>query len=210
VDWWWRRQLEGEGLDAVIDGQDRIVSRAQLLAAERTDKEIRKHLRRRSWQTVHPGVYATHTGPVGYEGRLLAGLLYAGPEAAWSHYTAAEQLGLVKPDGERHVHLTIPIERRVRPRPNLRIHRVDSWIGRLAAATPPRSAPAHAVLEIVGLTGTLDEAATVIAEACQSGRVAPDEILRVLGDYRRLRHGCDLRAILADVAAGSHSLLELR
>jgi very-short-patch-repair endonuclease len=210
MDWWWRRQLDGEGLDALIDAQNRIVSRPQLMAAGRTDKEIRRQLRRRSWKTVHPGVYATHTGPIGYEAQLLAGLLYAGPEAAWSHYTAAEQLGLVKPDSDRHVHLTIPINRRVRARPNLRIHRVDRWSDRLAAATPPRSAPAHAVLEVVGLTSTLDDAAAVIAGACQSGRVDPAEILRALRCHRRLRHGRDLKPILVDVAAGSHSLLELR
>jgi len=210
MDWWWRRQLDGEGLDALIDAQNRIVSRVQLLAARRTESEIRRRLRRRSWQTIHPGVYATHTGPIGYEERLLAGLLYAGPEAAWSHYTAAEQFGLIKPDSERQVHLSIPATRRVRGRPDLRIHRVDQWIDRLAAATPPRSAPAHAVLEVVGLVGTLDDAAAVVAEACQSGRVDPAEILRSLANHRRLRHGRDLRPILADVAAGSHSLLELR
>ncbi|QNE19312.1 hypothetical protein F1D05_17050 [Kribbella qitaiheensis] len=210
MDWWWRRQLDSMGLDALIDAQHRIVSRVQLLAARRTESEIRRRLRRRTWQTVHPGVYATHTGPIGYEEHLLAGLLYAGPEAAWSHYTAAEQLGLIKPDSDRPVHLTIPVHRRVRRRPNLKIHRVERWSDRLAAAIPPRSAPAHAVLEAAGLTGTLDDAAAVVAEACQSGRVDPAEILRTLGDHRRHKHGRQLRAILADVAAGSHSLLELR
>jgi very-short-patch-repair endonuclease len=210
VDWWWRRQLEGEGLDALIDAQHRIVSRSQLLAAQRTESEIRRRLRRRSWQTIHPGVYATHTGPIGYEEQLLAGLLYAGPQAAWSHHTAAEQLGLLKPDSDRPVHLTIPIHRRVRARPNLKIHRVDRWNDRLASAIPPRTAPAHAVLEVVGSTGTLDDAAALIAEACQSGRVKPAEILQALEDHRRLRHGRQLKPILADVAAGSHSLLELR
>jgi very-short-patch-repair endonuclease len=210
MDWWWRRQLDDEGLDALIDAQHRIVSRIQLLAAARTESEIRRRLRRRSWQTVHPGVYATHNGPIGYEEHLLAGLLYAGPEAAWSHYTAAEQLGLIKPDSDRPVHLTIPVHRRVRRRPNLKIHRVERWSDRLASAIPPRSAPAHAVLEAAGLSGTLDDAAAVVAEACQSGRVDPAEILRTLGDHRRHRHGRQLRSILTDVAAGSHSLLELR
>ncbi|TDU90541.1 hypothetical protein EV138_4132 [Kribbella voronezhensis] len=210
MDWWWRRHLDDEGLDALIDAQNRIVSRVQLLAAGRTESELRRRLRRRSWQVVHPGVYATHNGPIGYEEHLLAALLYAGPEAAWSHYTPAEQLGLIKPDGDRPVHLTIPLHRRVRKRPNLKIHRVDRWSSRLASATPLRSAPAHAVLEVVGLTGSLDDAAAVVAEACQSGRVDPAEILRTLGDHRRHRHGRQLRAILRDVAAGSHSLLELR
>lgn len=44
----------------------------------------------------------------------------------------------------------------------------------------------HAVLEVVGSTRTLDDAAALIAEACQSGRVQPAEILRALGEHRRL------------------------
>lgn len=210
MDWWWRRQLADEGLDTLIDAQRRVVSRTQLLAARRTELEIRRSLRRRNWQQIHPGVYATHTGPLGYDERLLAGLLYAGPEAAWSHRTAAEQSGLLKPGDGRPVHLSIPLERRVKAQPGLRIHRVDRWRDRLAPSVPPRSTPAHAVLEAVELADSLDVAAAVIAEACQSGRVAPAEILRVLGERRRIRHGRSLRAILRDVAAGAHSLLELR
>jgi hypothetical protein len=107
--WWWQDELDAEGIDALIHSQYQIVSRPQLLAAEWTQTEIRRRLRRR-WQIVHPGVYATHTGPVGYHARILAGLLYAGPEASWSHYTA-EQLGLIRLDEQRPVHLTIPARR---------------------------------------------------------------------------------------------------
>ena len=101
MDWWWRRQLADDGIDALIHDQGRIVSRAQLQAAGWSEPRIRQGLRSRRWQTVHPGVYSTHTGPIGYDEQLLAALLYAGPNAAWSHYTAAEQLGLLKPDSNR-------------------------------------------------------------------------------------------------------------
>jgi len=210
VDWWWRRQLADEGIQALIHDQQRIVSRVQLFAAGWSEPRIRQPLRGRRWQTVHPGVYATHTGPIGYDERLLAALLYAGPEAAWSHYTAAEQLGLITPDPDRPVHVTIPEHRRVRSRPNLVIHRDERWADRLAAVVPPRRTPADAVLDIVGITRSLDRAAAVIAEACQSGRVAPSDLMRSLSERVRLRHGRSLRPIIADVAAGSHSLLELR
>lgn len=210
MDWWWRRQLEDEGLEVLIHEQRRIVSRTQLLAAGRPDAEIRRRLRGRRWQTVHPGVYATHTGPLGYHEQLLAALLYAGPEVAWSHYTAAEQLGVIKPDEQRPVYVSIPWRRRVRARPGIVISRDKHWEDRLAAGIPPRSRPAEAVVEIVGLTASLDEAAAIVAEACQSGRVRPAEILRALDGRPQLRHRGVLRSILADVAAGTHSLLELR
>ena len=56
----------------------------------------------------------------------------------------------------------------------------------------------------------MDQAATVIAEACQSGRVAPADLVQALADRPRLRHRRSLGPIVADIAAGSHSLLELR
>ncbi|MFB6726557.1 hypothetical protein ACFCV3_40685 [Kribbella sp. NPDC056345] len=186
------------------------MSRVQLLSAGWTSDRIRQRIRNRRWQTIHPGVYATHSGPIGYDERLIAGLLHAGPTAAWSHYTAAEQLGLLKPSPDRPVHVTIPDHRSLIRRPGLVIHRDIHWADRLARATPPRRTAAHAVLDIVGITRTLDEAAAVIAEACQSGRVHPTTIAAALTTRGRLRHGRSLRPILADVAAGSHSLLELR
>ncbi|TWD74747.1 hypothetical protein FB561_6178 [Kribbella amoyensis] len=210
MEWWWQGQLEADGVHALIHDQLRIVSRGQLQAAGWPESRIKRGLRGRRWQVVHPGVYATHTGPIGYYERLLAALLYAGPDAAWSHYTAAEQLGLLKRDAARPVYITIPKQRKVRPQPHLVIHRDEHWAGRLARVLPPRRTPADAVLDIVGVSATLDSAAAVIAEACQSGRVDPSAILRALETRPRLRHRRALRPVLRDVADGSHSLLELR
>jgi very-short-patch-repair endonuclease len=90
------------------------------------------------------------------------------------------------------------------------ITRDSHWEERLATVIPPRSRPAEAVLEIVGISSSLDAAAAVVAEACQSGRVRPDQILAALAARRQLRHRAALRRILADVAQGTHALLELR
>jgi hypothetical protein len=188
MDWWWKQQLADEGLAVLIHDQNQIVSRAQLQVAGWSEAQIRRPLRSRRWQVVHPGVYATHTGPIGYDEQLLAALLYAGPEAAWSHYTAAEQLGLLKPDDNRPVYVTIPEHRRTKPRPNLVIHRDQHWAERLAVVVPPRRTAADAVLDIVGITRSLDQAAAIIAEACQSGRVGPGDIVKALADRPRLRH----------------------
>jgi very-short-patch-repair endonuclease len=210
MDWWWRRQLADEGIHVLIHDQNRIVARQQLLAAGWSESRIKRGLRSRRWQIVHPGVYATHTGPIGYAEQQVAALLYAGPAAAWSHYTAAEQLGLLKADPSRPVYVTIPKHRKVQSRPQVVIHRDEHWTERLAAVLPPRRTPADAVLDIVGIARSLDEAAAGVAEACQSGRVDPADILRSLDTRPRLRHRRALRPILADVAAGSHSVLELR
>lgn len=210
MDWWWRQQLDAEGIEVLIHEQHRIVSRAQALAAGWSDTDIRRRLRGRRWRTIHPGVYVTHTGPIGYDERLVAALLYAGPEAAWSHYTAAEQFGLIRCDDQRPVYVTIPWRRRVRARPGLVITRDRHWEDRLAAVVPPRSRPADAVLDIVGISRSLDDVAAVVAEACQSGRVSAGQILAALAARPQLRHRAAVGPILSDVAEGTHSLLELR
>ncbi|MGW6280707.1 hypothetical protein [Kribbella sp. NPDC055071] len=210
MEWWWRERLAAEGIEALIQVQNRIVSRVQLLAGGWSEARVGGRLRTRRWQAIHPGVYATHTGPIGYDERLLAALLYAGPEAAWSHHTAAEQLGLIKSDPKRPVHVVIPESRRVKAQRDLVIHRDEHWADRLAVVVPPRRTAAHAVLDIVGSSSSPEHAAAVIAEACQSGRVGPAELEEALVDRPRLRHRRVLRPIIADVAAGSHSLLELQ
>ncbi|TDD58728.1 hypothetical protein E1263_18090 [Kribbella antibiotica] len=210
MDWWWARQLADDGIDALIHHQGRVVSRAQLQAAGWSESQLTRGLRNHRWQAVHPGVYATHTGPIGYDEGRLAALLYAGPEAAWSHYTAAEQLGLLKPDSSRPIYIAIPKRRRVRPQPGILIHRDEYWARRRGTVLPPRRKPADAVLDIVGISQSSDDAAAVVAQACQSGRVSPAQILKALADRSRLRHRHALLPILSDVAAGSHSLLELR
>ncbi len=44
----------------------------QLVVAGWSEARIRQPLRARRWQVVHPRIYATHTGPIGYDARLLA------------------------------------------------------------------------------------------------------------------------------------------
>jgi very-short-patch-repair endonuclease len=211
VDPWWQDDLDAEGIEVLIHSQDRIVSRPQLLAAsEWTQTEIRSRLRRRRWQTVHPGVYATHTGPIEYYARIVAGLLYAGPEASWSHYTAAEQLGLIRRNEDRPVYLTVPAHRVVVRQPGLIIRRTRHWESRRGTVVPPRSTGVHAVLDIVDISASLDDAAAIVAEACQSGRVTTAQLAVALEERVGLRYRRELRPVLRDVAAGSHSLLEIR
>lgn len=207
---WWREWLVAEGLEWLIGHQGGVVSRQQLLAGGRTDVRVRSGHRTRRWQTIFPGVYATFTGEPTYEHKILAGLLYAGEGAMWSHRTAAEQNLLVKIRRGQPVHVTVPHRRQVRAQDGLVVHRTTGAAMRLAAATPPRSAPAHAVLDMVEVADRLDDAAALVAEACQSGRVTVGQIVEVLGQRRLRRWRRELVPILEAVAAGSHSLLEIR
>jgi very-short-patch-repair endonuclease len=205
---WWLEKLRIAGFDEFLYEQGGIVSRTQLLAAGRTDVLVRQRIRSRRWQTVFPGVYATYTGNVDYHGRILAGLLYAGADARWSHYTAAEQQGLIAVRTDRPVYVTVP--RRVRPQPGLVITRSTARENRTSSAVPPRTTRAHAVLEVVDIAESLDDAVAVVAEACQSGNVSAAQLARALRSRRGLTYRHQLGPVLEDVAAGTHSVLEVR
>ena len=207
---WWRDELTADGLDLLINGQDGVVSRCQLLTGGWSDVGIRRAFRQRRWQSVFPGVYSIFTGELTYQQRILAGLLYAGTGAMWSHHTAAEQQGLIAIRQDRPVHVTVPQSRRVQPQPGLVVHRSRSCADRVDNVVPPRSTPAHAVVDVVSITESLDETVAVLAEACQSGHVSAAAVGAALRGRRQVRFRRELAPMLEAVAAGSHSLLEVR
>jgi hypothetical protein len=53
------------------------------------------------WQRVHPGVYRMRGAPPSHDQKVMAGWLWAGPEAAVSHRSAAAlwKLDSVEPGG---------------------------------------------------------------------------------------------------------------
>ena len=108
-----------ETTDQVIDRVARlgVVDRARLLQAGVTDHEIVSRVRSGSLRTLHPGVYATFGHRLGYEGKVLAAALAAGPDAVASHRSALVLWNLL--DGEHPVEITAP--RDDHPTPSLTV-----------------------------------------------------------------------------------------
>jgi very-short-patch-repair endonuclease len=84
-----------------------VVERGELLLAGVTSDEIRARLSSGStlWR-VHPGVYATFGTSLGYEGRVLAACLAAGPGSVASHRTALKLWDLL--EGDQPIDITSP------------------------------------------------------------------------------------------------------
>ena len=206
---WWLSLLRHGDLDHVIHHQDWVVSRQQWLAAGGSVAEIRRHLRR-DWRTLYPGVYATTpSGPTRIT-RAIAGLLYAGAGAMWSHATAAEQWGLLQPDDGDWIDVLIPGHRRVHRQPGLRLHySSDAATRRASGVVPPRVTGPHAVLDLVHQCRTLDSALAVVADSCQTGRVSLDDVLATLR-CRHIRWGHAVTVAADSYVRGSDSLLEIR
>jgi very-short-patch-repair endonuclease len=87
-----------------------------------------------------PSVYAVGHAGRSTEGDLAAALLYAGPEAALSHATAAWWLGLAD---HRPATIDVSTPRRCRSRPGIRVHqrrRVErTWHNRLPVTPVPQT-----------------------------------------------------------------------
>jgi hypothetical protein len=154
-------------------------------------------------------VYAAFTGPVSFEARVWAALLYAGRGATASHETAAQLDGLGAESDV--IHVTIPIGRKVVPRPGLAVHRsrhVDQR--RHPAREPPRTRVEETVLDLVHAAASLDEGLAVVMRAVQRRLTTADRLAAALARRGRLRWKELLRDALGDVSVGVSSLLERR
>ena len=165
---------------------------------------------------MYEGVYATFTGTLALEARVWAAVLYAGAGAVASHDTAAALHGL-RVARDAPLHITVPAYRRVLPPRDVPgalvivVHRstvLDRT--RHPVALPPRTRLEDTVVDQVDAARAVDDALAVVADACQRRLTTPSRLAATM----ERRCGCRWRAqvlpALADVATGTHSLLELR
>jgi hypothetical protein len=88
-------------LGRLIAKQRGVLSRSQALEAGLGRGAIQHRLDSGEWQRLHPGVYRIRGAPPSWEQRLMAATLWAGPESAVSHRSAAAlwKLDGVEADG---------------------------------------------------------------------------------------------------------------
>ncbi|WP_432476651.1 type IV toxin-antitoxin system AbiEi family antitoxin domain-containing protein [Nocardioides sp. GXQ0305] len=194
----------------VIELQSGVVARRQALAAGLQPHDVRRLLRRRQWATVHHGVYVDHTGPLTWLQRAWAAVLALEP-AALSHRSAIRVVdgpGRRGP-GDPAIHVAVDRCRTVEPPSGV----VRHYLGRLDQrviwnASPPRVAIEHAVLDVAS-SATSDFAAIAeIANAVQARRTTAARVQEALGHRERIARREFLEGVLADVAAGTCSVLE--
>jgi len=192
--------------------QNGVISRGQLLSMGLSPAQARRDVDNGRWQTLHPGVYGTFTGPVSSFARVWAAVLYAGPGAAASHRTALWLTGHLDEDGQA-VHVSIPASRRVLPQSGIRIH-----LSRLLAAGPailhPSSSPPRVRLEVALLDWcdqqTASQATHLVLSAIQRRLTTANRIGAALATRTRHRWRRLLTEILGEARAGVASPLELR
>jgi very-short-patch-repair endonuclease len=107
---------------ALAGDQYGVVSRAQLLQAGLTSREIERRTEARRLIALHRGVYAVGHRVLKVEGRWMAAVLAAGEGAVLSHRDAAALWDLC-PTPHGAIHVTVPGDPGRRRRPGLQIHR---------------------------------------------------------------------------------------
>ncbi len=191
--------------------QDGVISRAQALTAGLTDNDVERRRRRREWAQVHPGVYVDHTGPLTWQQRLWAAVLFYGDAAAGDESVLA-LAGLGPPvTPTSPVHVVVDHGRRVIVLPGVQLRRMRRYRSSLhPVRMPPQLRLEVALLRVASRSRNEDAAVAVLADACQARRTHAPRLLAALGDQPVLPQRRLLEEVLTDVATGACSAFERR
>jgi hypothetical protein len=187
-----------------------VVSRAQLLALGLTPGAIDARLAGRRWVGLHPGVYATFTGPVLPLARTWAAVLAAGDGAAIGGRSALWLWGVLD-SPELLTTVCVPERRRVVAPAGVRVERRR----RLAAHAHPVALPRRLRLEEALLDVTdraIDEGEVIdlVLRAASSRRTCAERVRQALARRARHRHRTLLGELLTEAVEGVQSALERR
>lgn len=193
----------------LLRDQRGVVTRAQACASGLSDGAILHRMTTGRWQRIHPGVYATFSGPIPRQARLWGAVLYGGAGAVLSHETAAELQRLLDTPGPL-IHLTVPPERRVALQEGLKIHISRHVLvhRRFPPGVLPQTLVDDTLLDLIDEADTVDEVCALITRVF-GRRLTSEGRLRATAQRRkRLRWRSDVDALITESAHGTHSRLE--
>ncbi len=196
----------------LLEQQEGVLSRRQVLASGGDDNDIERFIRRRVWARVHEGVYVHHTGPPSWIQRAWAAVLYCWP-AVLTGSSALRAFGVRtgRQDDDAPIQVAVDARRFVTPCAGVTVTRLRNFSEvALTHLGPPRVRLEHALLTVA--SGAADDAAAVgvLADSCQSRRTTAPRLLQALRGRSRLPRRGLLLEILDDVATGAFSVLERR
>jgi hypothetical protein len=180
-----------------VEKQAGVFSRRQALDGGHAASAIDARVRRGNWQVIYPGVYAAAATQLNDQARLWAVVLYAGRGALLSHQTAAWLHGFCGRPADV-IHVTIPVERRVRERDGVHVHRSARVIAAVTRAEePPRVQVEETVLDLVNESAFAADAGAWAIRAIEAGVTDGDRLLATAGTWKKLRWRTELGAALS-------------
>jgi hypothetical protein len=161
------------------------------------------------WQRLDRGLYLARPGEPSWLSWAWGGILLGGPDARLAGLSAAHLHGLT-PDDAQPFDVLVPHARPIRSRPPWQFRRERPGVHeRRSPGSPPRTTVEDTVLDLVERS-TVDEALGWVTSAVQSRRTTVPRLRRALQRRGRIRHRRLLEELLADVAHGAESPLEVR
>ncbi len=204
--------MDEDSLARLLKAQEGIVARRQLLEIGACPHDIRRLLRRRDLVRVHPGVYASHTGPLSWRERAWAAVLYAGPAGALDAGSAlraenGKDGGRTADDGP--IRVAVDATRTVKDVEGIRVRRVAALAERVRwSSSPPRLRVEDATLHAALDTHDLHARYEVLAASVRSRSTTAQRLIDVVNARARLPQRRWLLAALIDLRDGSCSVLE--
>lgn len=159
------------------------------------------------WQRLSTGLYLIDAGEPSWEAKAWGGVLLGGPGARLGGRAAGHLWGLL--DEPRHIDVLVPPDRSVsRPGQHWIFVREAAGLRLASRGNPPRIGIDDAVLD---LCAELSEHEVIgsVTSAIQGRRTTARRLARRLEQRGRVRHRRLIRDLLADVAEGAESPLEI-
>ena len=199
---------DAKQLDGLLDSQENVITRRQLLECGLTRSAIQHRVRLGGpWRIILPGVYAAATGPVSARQRQVAALLYAGPGAVITGAFAARHYGLVA-SGPDYIDVLVPVQMRTQSLRFVRVMHTARMPDQVFRSGPIRVAgPDRAVADAVRGYRDIDDARSLICTAIQRNQCSLTGLASELGLGPK-RGSALLRQGLRDAARGIWSAAE--
>lgn len=200
-----------DALTDLLDRQDGVVARRQVLACGLPPAYVARRLRRRDWVPVHPGVYVTHTGPLTWRQRAWAAVLACRRSAldGWSAIRAHEGPGRRRGDEKERIEVVVPRGHLPAPLDGVRVRESRTFEASAQLHLhPPRVRYDDAIILLADRATDDLERIAILADACGGRRTTSARLLTRIDELARLRHRAILVAVLGDIAEGTCSVLE--
>jgi very-short-patch-repair endonuclease len=193
-------------LSGLLDSQEGVVARPQVLALAGGTKELRRLLRRERLIPLQRGVYVNHTGEATWRQRVWAAYLSC-PGAALAGRTALAWMKAVPEP--RTLELAVEHGRRVTPPVGALVRQVDGLERRCKLEVEPRMLRfEEALIDVAAGAHRRDSGLVLIMDSIQQRRTTVARLRSTLESRSRVAHRAWLMAALDDVETGSFSLLE--
>lgn len=203
-----RKRLDTDVLNAVVTSQDYVLHRRQAYAHGLSRHAVAHRQSYHGWQEILRNVFLCHGGDPSRRQRLVAALLYAGPDAAIDSDDACAFHGVraVRPDDSR-VHVAVPAGSTARSHSFVVVRRSGAGFGVVSTELLRYVDPATALIATARQRHDSKRVLAILSDGLQRRIVTQDDLTRahVRGAPKNARATDDA---LAQLRPGVHAVGE--